>query len=452
MGSFRAHRLIPRWSHSTAFVALILAATNLAIWPGQVLGCECAPLPPPCAEYSATPIIFLGTVTEAIQTENGWVKLGRVQIDKAYKGISEQTVVLYDSGMCDGPTLQVGEQYLMYTHDEGVGYLPSRGCTRSRSVKYADEDLAFLNSLGAAAPTGTISGQVTKSTGNLAVTGEPLAGATVGIVNAEGKATTTTDSNGRYSFFGLQPGAYSVTATKAGFTATESEDESIATVEARGCAVLDLALNKNWLGTIRGRVTRSDGSPVQAGLRLDLVRVEGKGSEQKSALLIGSTVKTDENGEYSFAGVAPGVYKIVLNLYRVPTAEDPHLARYWPRADREAGASAVEITESVNSQQCDFQLPPALQSKRVEFVVLMPDGTPAKNVRVNIGTKMDGSFAWVEDRPVSDDNGRFSFSAVEGLDYTVVDIRAEGSVLGSQVHFSASHRTPITIRLVQKSW
>ena len=33
----------------------------------------------------------------------------------------------------------------MYTRRVGNGDIPSRGCTRGRHVKYADEDLQFLN-------------------------------------------------------------------------------------------------------------------------------------------------------------------------------------------------------------------------------------------------------------------------------------------------------------------
>ena len=209
MGNLGYHQSALGSSGLRVLVASLVSALNLMIWPENALACECAPPPPPCVEYSETPIIFLGTVTEAIQTENGGVRLARMRIEKPYKGISQDIVILHDDGMCDGPTLQVGEQYLMYTHDDGTGYLPSRGCTRSRSVKYADEDLAFLNSLGSAAPTGTISGQATMSTGNLASTGNPLAGATIEILNEQEKVTTTTtDSNGRYSVLGLKPGAY----------------------------------------------------------------------------------------------------------------------------------------------------------------------------------------------------------------------------------------------------
>ena len=425
---------------------LFAAITHLTIWPENALACECSPPPPPCVEYSATPIIFLGTVTEAMQTEG----VARMRIDKAYKGISEKTVLLYDSGMCDGPTLRVGEQYIMYTQNDGSGYLPSRGCTRSRNVKYADEDLAFLNSLAGAAPTGSISGKVTMSTGDLARTGDPLSGATIEILNGQEKATTTTDTSGRYSFLGLQPGSYLVRATKPGFTSTESQDEDTTEVAARGCAVLDLALRKNWPGTIRGRVIRPDGTPAQAGLSLDLIRVEGKGRSRKSELLLGATAKTDESGEYSFVAVAPGFYKIALNLYKVPTADDPYPAQYWPRAATEAGASAIEISESLDSQRCDFQLPVALTNTPVEFVVMLPDGKPARAVRASIGTQMDGMFQWAGSVE-TDASGKFTFPAVQGFQYTVIDIRTGDAVMSSKVTFSASNPTqPITIRLVSK--
>jgi Carboxypeptidase regulatory-like domain len=450
MGNLRHHPSVSGPVGLIVLVASLVAALNLMIWPDNALACECAPPPPPCAEYSATPIIFLGTVTEAIQTENGWVRLARMRIDKAYKGISEETVLLYDSGMCDGPSLRLGEQYLMYTHDEGTSYLPSRGCTRSRNVKYADEDLAFLNSLAGAAPTGTISGKVTMSTGDLSGKGDPLSGATIEVLNEQEKATTTTDSSGRYSFFGLQPGAYLERATKPGFTSTESEDEDTAKVEARGCAVLDLVLRKNWPGTIRGRVIRPDGTPAQAGFSLDLIRVAGKGRSRRSEILIGATAETNGSGEYSFVEVAPGSYKIALNLYKVPTADDPYPAQYWPHAATEQGGSAIEINENLNSQRCDFQLPVALTSTPVEFVVLLPDGTPAREVHANIGTQMDGMFQWAGSVE-TDASGNFTFSAVQGFQYTVMDIMTDDAVMRSKVHFLASNRArPITIKLVPK--
>lgn len=427
-----------------AVVALFVVVAYLTVGSRNAAACECTPPPPPCVAYSETPLIFLGTVTETLGTG-----LFRMRIDKAYKGISTDTVLLFDDGMCDGPTLQVGEQYLMYTQDIGADALPSRGCTRSRSVKYAAEDLAFLNGIAGSAPTGTLSGQVTMSTGNMAEVGEPLGGATVELFGQNSKATVTTDKEGRYSFFGLEPGSYSVKAIKDGFSSTESEEEDSGEIEAHGCALVDMVLRKNWPGRIDGRVIRSDGSPAQAGLKLDLIRVGGKAGDQKSDLLIGEAVETDEDGGYSFVGVAPGAYKIVLNIYKVPTAENPYLTQYWPHATAETGANTVEINENQNSARCDFHLPRALESKPVQFLVLFPDGTSAPGLGANIiahtnwGAEGAGSVK-------TDESGRFSFAAVKGFKYTAEGIMTDQAVM-HPVHFSITDADkPITIRLVTR--
>jgi hypothetical protein len=191
-----------------------------------------------------------------------------------------------------------------------------------------------------------------------------------------------------------------------------------------------------------------DGTAAHAGLSLDLIRVEGKGRRRKSELLIGATAKTDESGEYSFAAVAPGAHKIALNLYKVPTGDDPYPTQYWPHAATEAGASAIEINQNLDSQRYDFQLPVALTSTPVEFVVLLPNGTPAREARASIGTQMDGMFQWAGSVEAHA-SGKFTFSAVQGFQYTVVDFRTDDAVMSSKVTFSGSNRTqPITIRLV----
>jgi hypothetical protein len=393
-------------------------------------------------------MIFLGTVTEALDKDGDWVRLARVRIDRTYKGVSEKTVTLFDSGMCDGPLLHVGEQYLMYTHDDGSGYLPSRGCTRSRRVQDATEDLIFLNGLAKAPPTGTVFGQVTSRTGSLYSEGEPVPNALVEIVGEGNKLTGSTDGKGRYSFSGLKPGTYSVIADRPGFSQSESESDDPVDVPARSCAEFDVVLRRNWPGTLSGHVTRADSVPGPAGINVDLIRMGGEGNDGKSELLIGSTVQTDENGEYSFHGVAPGVYKVVVNLYKPPVAEDPYRTIYWPAATKEATASTVEVSANGTAQQCDFRLPPPLKSTPVKIAVLLPDGTPAKHAELLIGTQMDGMFEWAG-KVLTDESGQSSFGAIEGFTYSVEWVNNAGGRLSSHVKFSeADGWQPMTIRLL----
>lgn len=444
MGNCVRRSFIRVRGYPRAAVALVAATIHLSIWPPRVIGCECAPTPPACVAYVETPIIVLGTVES---TSDGLIHM---RVDRAYKGVSEKTLIFWDSHMCDGPSAEVGEQYLMYTGEDGSGYLPWRGCTRSRNAKDAEEDLIFLNGLASAPPTGTVLGDVMVRTGSIASKGEPATGVMVEILGEGEKLTTIADSKGHYSFSGLKPGSYVVNAIQPGFSKSESESDDPVDVEARSCAILDLVLRKNWHGNIGGHVIQSDGTPAPAGIPLDLIQVEGDGRDQEQELLIGSTVHTDDHGEYSFQGVAPGSYKIVLNLYNVPTPQDPYLTMYWPGARTEKGASAVEIIGSVASQQRDFRLPPALKSTPVKVIVLLPDGTPAKEAHANVGTRMDGIFQWAG-QTITDASGQFSFDAMEGFEYTVRDIITAEAVMASEVHLSAAdgwHR--LIINLVSK--
>jgi hypothetical protein len=98
-----------------AVALMAVAATALSIGNQSLRACGCAPKQPPCEAYWQTPMVFLGTVTDALATRDGRVVRARIRVDRAYKGVSEQSLVLFDDGMCDGPDLRIGEQYLMYT-------------------------------------------------------------------------------------------------------------------------------------------------------------------------------------------------------------------------------------------------------------------------------------------------------------------------------------------------
>ncbi len=373
-----------------------------------------------------------------------------MRIDKAYKGVEEKTVVLWDSGMCDGPTLSVGEQYLMYTSDDGTGYLRARGCTRSRSVRFAKEDLTFLNGLSNAPATSTVFGEVTVRSGGIFSEGKRAPGVAVEIQGVGQTRKSTTDKDGRYSFSGLPPGFYSVKASLTGFRQSATETDDPVQVDARGCRVLDVVLRQNWNGTLRGRVTRADGTPGPASINVDLIRVDGDPPVRKRELLIGFTVRTDERGEYAFHGLPPGRYKVVLNLYRPPTAENPYQTLYWPAASTEGAASLIEINAKSPSQQCDFHLPPPLKSTAIKVVVLLPDGTPARDAHANIAAQMNGVFSWAG-QAVTNSSGQVAFGAIEGLGYTVQDIFTREARMASPVHFSSADGVqPITIRLAEK--
>jgi hypothetical protein len=116
---------------------------GIVLFSVGAFGCSCVPPPPPCEAVGRSELVFVGTVTEA-EARRRPFKTARMSVGRVFKGTLDKTVELFDDGMCDGPDLQVGKQYLMYTHRLESGAIPSRGCTRSRRIEVADEDLEFL--------------------------------------------------------------------------------------------------------------------------------------------------------------------------------------------------------------------------------------------------------------------------------------------------------------------
>ncbi|HXB69584.1 MAG TPA: carboxypeptidase-like regulatory domain-containing protein [Candidatus Acidoferrales bacterium] len=344
-----------------------------------------------------------------------------MRIDHAYKGVTEDSLILFDGGMCDGPTLQLGEQYLMYTRRLGNGDIASRGCTRSRHVRYADEDLKYLDGLSDAPPFSKIFGRVVVRTDDYYGNGQPLAGAQVEINGTMGTHTTTTDGEGRYAFENLQPETYIVGATFSGFRMMSfAGGNPPAKVEPRGCASVNMIMRRTWEGRIEGRIVRSNGEPAPAGIDLTLIQLEKSEDKNKeeSNFLFGSGVSTNELGDYSFREVAPGRYRIVANMYRFPTGDAPYPTIYWPGSRNEAGALVIEVPDAVVAQRYDFKLPPEPKSTRVAGLVIGPDGQPGKGIQVYITALPDNRIALNdENRPETDADGRFSFEALEGYDY-----------------------------------
>ncbi len=140
--------------------------------------------------------------------------------------------------------------------------------------------------------TYSISGMVT-------LNGAALSGVTITLSGASSKVATT-DSAGNYAFGGLMNGNYTLIPTLAGYTF--SPTSSVKAISGANITGVNFAasLNTGPTFSISGTVTFNN-----AGLAGVTVTLSGAGS---------AAVMSDSSGNYTFSGLANGIYTITPSL------------------------------------------------------------------------------------------------------------------------------------------
>jgi len=173
----------------------------------------------------------------------------------------------------------------------------------------------------------------TKNTGDL-----PQGGVTVKLVDASGTvvATTTTDTDGNYSFTGLGDGTYTVAVDKTGpLASTEQTEDPSGNADSRSQAITftrnDPDVTNVNFGyaedyTVSGTVyydkdrseTLNNGEPGFDGITVNLL-------DEAGATVATTTTKAD--GTYSFAKLPAGKYTVKVEpsdlLKKLEQTEDP---------------------------------------------------------------------------------------------------------------------------------
>lgn len=186
----------------------------------------------------------------------------------------------------------------------------------------------------------SVSGTVTN-----AVTGEPIAGATIAIDGTE--LTTTTDSNGAYTISGVQAGTYTITASVSGYTA-QSQPLTVDGDEVVNFALVPIA------ASVTGRVTNAlTGDPI-----------------------IGATVCIDDTDQCAIT-VAGGYYSIggVLNGEHTATATaDGYLAQTLDATVADGVNTIVNFALNPSALTTTFTITCAVGGEGT-YQISTPDGT-----------------------------------------------------------------------------
>jgi hypothetical protein len=175
--------------------------------------------------------------------------------------------------------------------------------------------------------SGTITGRVLADTNNDNTGDSPLSGVTIELKDTNGSTvrTTTTNSNGDYSFEYVTPGSYQIKQTDlTGYTSVSDGDSTNAGDDTPSNTntndnLIPVTINANetdsgndfvdeQTGTISGTVLKDTNNDNIGDSPLSGVTIQLFNNGGNTAI---ATTTTNSNGNYSFTDIAPGNYQVV---------------------------------------------------------------------------------------------------------------------------------------------
>jgi hypothetical protein len=349
--------------------------------------CSCVGGAGPACEEAWSPYtqaVFLGKVTSI--HSNFWSMLFgnkmpensvEIEIEEAYLGVSGKTVTVRTA--MDGPACGFhfveGERYLVFASKSTLGFHVSL-CSRTRLVKNADEDIAYLRSIPTLQKAALIQGTLWRYTHDPNFKPkfepslmdhyrppeqsyramEPVPGANV-IVKAkdgeEQKAVVGRDGN--WEVAGLRAGEYAIQVPIDDRMYLHRYREKV-TIAEKGCAKVDLRIELN--GRMTGKLEHP--SPTDDWVAIHIVALPEGGSNPRDAVL--SVQIRPEESEFTLGPLPEGKY--VLGAYvskQVQVNANAHTYRntyptFFPGVNEAGKATVITVGPGQKVIGKDFQL------------------------------------------------------------------------------------------------
>ena len=263
-----------------------------------------------------------------------------------------------------------------------------------------------------------------------------------------------TDDEGRFSFGGLGPGRFSLTAEKPAYVKTyfgstrpgRPPGTAIAVADGQRVQGVVIAIVKG--ASISGRMLEESGAPVVAGqVTVELVTYVNGQRKLVRPYAGSSQVVTDDRGVYRAYGLPPGEYIVgasgggaFFGILRLTTAAEmdtamreiaagavrpqtaapaspiavPQLQRarsYHPGVIEVASAQTVTVGVGEDRGGIDV-ISRLARAARASGMALSPTGQPVQNMSVGIANLSAGSLFGSMGIVRADANGRFSVSGL----------------------------------------
>lgn len=410
---------------SACALALLFLAARAAS------ACDCAAgSARPCAHAWSAPVVFSGLVTEISQTKidvdaggrrEAWpARLVRFNVDESFRGAQAASAEVrtgMDSGDC-GYKFVVGRRYLVYANAGSDGVLATGICTPTKPLEEAAADVEFFHGLAHAPDASAIYGSVQFTARDLktdAYRREQVEGMKIVVEGAGARREVVTDREGKFQLEGLPPGDYTLKPALPEHTGGYVPGRPV-TLRAQGCAEVNYYLT--WSGQVEGRVFGERGDPL-SHVTVSLFPADLDPKDQVS-YQHSLTAYVKDGGRYSFDGVPPGRYLLVINPRGTTRAEGPQYPRvFYPGTEDPAQAAAVTVGEGEKVTDRDIRMTRRFVERELAGVVVWPDGRPAKGASALL-TTAEQPWSQVGYLATADEQGRFTLKGLEGETFHVV--------------------------------
>ena len=274
-----------------------------------------------------------------------------------------------------------------------------------------------------------------------ASTGQPVRKANLTLMKMQSTGMTAagppqshavaTDPEGRFSFAGVEPGRYMLSAEKTGYVRQQYGSRSgqfgsgtNLTLDA-GRKISNLEFKLMPQAVISGKVLDEDGEPLSNAMVSVLRQMPL--SRQPSATMGGST---NDIGEFRIANLTPGRYLLRAeyrgNMFGASPAPAPgkaegamgYVATYYPGVTDPAAASPVAVAAGQQASGMNIQL----RKTRVFQVSGRIEGAPSGRIQISLQPQRPGGgmFGFGGGGGTAKPDGAFVIPAVQPGSWTAV--------------------------------
>ena len=255
----------PRWHELRCAPPVIRFAVALVLLtPLTASAFECTIKPPACQAAWTGHAVFTALVTSSVMTDppsdgspQAMIRT-RLTVLEPFVNMDRRELALEWPLSSLSYMFKAGEQYLVYA-DELDGRLLVSGCSRTRRIAEAKEDLEYLRSLSTRAPVGRVFGRVTVQSQHPTEPDEveyrPMADLPVSVSGVGFLRDVRTDESGRYEVTNVPVGPVDIEVGTSLPRSPETGDWRI--LDPRGCVAADFVLSpvapgaRRDVGTLR---------------------------------------------------------------------------------------------------------------------------------------------------------------------------------------------------------